>query len=382
MRFFISAGEPSGDLHGANLAHAIRTLDPSAHIYGLGGARMRSAGVELLYPLADRAVMGFINVVQCVPELCELLDRITGIWARRRPDAVVLIDYPGFHWHVAKRAKALDLKVVSFVPPQIWAWASHRVRRVRRYFDEVLCALPFEEKWFRDRGVANAHFVGHPYFDELATRKVDAAFVAAHRGSSPSLVALLPGSREREVRHNLPVLLDAARRIGQHRPESRFLVACFREDHRSIVESMLAGYPVRAQTFVGRTPEIIALADACIAVSGSVGLELLFHRVPTVVVYRTSNFYSLLTSVFKNVPFISLVNLLAERELYPEYLVTDDDGSALAKHIVHWLNDAAARNHVCRELATLCDRVAQSGACARAANRLVNGLMLPNRRAA
>src|SRR5262245_53480678 len=228
MRIFISAGEPSGDMHGGNLTRALRHLDPQCDIYGLGGPRMRAAGVDLLYPLAEHAIMGFIRVLGVVPALADVLDRVTAAWHRRRPDAVVLIDYPGFHWWVAARAKALEIPVISFVPPQIWGWASHRVKKMRRTFDQVLCALPFEEEWFRSRGLRTI-YVGHPYFDELASRTIDQSFVnylrqlpdfSARRAEGSEafglknqtpdgihVIGLLPGSRTHEVMHNLPLLL-------------------------------------------------------------------------------------------------------------------------------------------------------------------------------
>src|SRR5207237_1430684 len=128
----------------------------------------------------------------------------------RRPDAIVLIDYPGFHWHLAAKAKAMGIPVISFVPPQIWGWASHRVKRMRKNFDYVLCALPFEARWYHERGVINAHYIGHPYFDELSRQKLDHGFLENQRRDRRPIVALLPGSRGHEVKHNLPTLLNTA----------------------------------------------------------------------------------------------------------------------------------------------------------------------------
>src|SRR5438105_2819435 len=201
MHIFISAGEPSGDLHGASLARALRELHPEVTLAAFGGERMRAAGCDLLYPLADHAIMGLGGVVRALPAMVRLLKRMAADFDRRRPDAVVLIDYPGFHWHVAKRAKGLGVPVVSFVPPQIWAWLSHRVRKVRANFAEVLCSLPFEEGWYRQRGVA-ARYVGHPYFDELAAQRLDEGFLAEQRRRGGPVVAILPGSRQGEIDSN------------------------------------------------------------------------------------------------------------------------------------------------------------------------------------
>lgn len=366
MRIFISAGEPSGDLHGANLARSLRALDPGVACVGLGGGQMAAAGCELLYPLANDAIMGFIRVLGAVPRMAWLLNRTTDYLRERRPDAVVLIDYPGFHWHLARRAKELGIPVVSFVPPQIWAWASHRVNKVRKYFDHVLCSLPFEEAWYRERGVA-AEYVGHPFFDELPRQQLDRAFVHAHQARPGPVVALLPGSRRHEVRYNLETLVGTAQAVHAVRPDARFLFACFREDQRAEVLARLRSESLPAEAHVGRTPEIIHLARACVAVSGSVGLELLYRGTPSAIVYRTSAFYLLLCRFFKNSPYISLVNLLAGRELYPEFLISRDEAEGPAEHVLRWLNDPAAEAALRAELAALRDEVAAPGACARAA---------------
>lgn len=366
MHVFISAGEPSGDLHGANLAVALRAMDAAVRLSGLGGSRMRSAGVELLFPLAEHAILGFIAVLRVIPAMVDLLDRVTAHWHRQRPDAVVLIDYPGFHWWVAARAKEMGIPVVSFVPPQIWSWASHRVSRMRKNFDHVLCALPFEEKWFQDRGV-NARYIGHPYFDELNRRHIDGAFVAATRSRGGHVVALLPGSRTVEVRHNIATLAGTARHLLAQGCQARFLFPCVKQQHAEWVRNRLRGLDVPADVHVGRTPEIIASADACVAVSGSVSLELLFHTKPTVVIYRTTPFYRKLAGWCQNVPFICLVNLLAGRALYPEFLLDHDEFEATARPILRWLNDPVEYQRLVSELSALRTEVARPGACQEAA---------------
>jgi lipid-A-disaccharide synthase len=371
MRIFISAGEPSGDMHGDNLARALIAADPQCDPYGLGGPRMRAAGVDLLYPLAEHAVMGFIRVVQVVPALSDLLDRVTDAWHRRRPDAVVLIDYPGFHWWVAARAKAMEIPVISFVPPQIWAWASHRSKKMRATFDHILCALPFEEAWFRGRGIS-ASYIGHPYFDELQRQQLDAAFLSRQRLDGGPVVGILPGSRGHEVVHNLETMIRTARVIHHHRPDVRFLFACFSDKHRKVVANRLGCESLPAEVCVGKTPEIIELSEACVSVSGSVSLELLHRLKPTVVVYRTTAFYHRLTRIVKNVPYISLVNLLADREVFPEYFTSKDEGDGPAGHVLTWLGDMNARQKTMTALKELKSRVAQPGACASAASYLID----------
>ena len=369
MRIFISAGEPSGDMHGDNLARALSATNSPCDLYGLGGPRMRAAGVELLYPLGEHAVMGFIRVVQVVPALADLLDRVTDAWHKRRPDAVVLIDYPGFHWWVAARAKAMEIPVISFVPPQIWAWASHRARKMRATFDHVLCTLPFEETWFRSRGIS-ASYIGHPYFDELRQQQLDKDFISRQRTKGDAMVGLLPGSRGHEVTHNLESMIGTARMVHRQRPDVRFLFACFNDKHRKIVLDRLNREQLPAEVHVGKTPEIVELSEACVSVSGSVSLELLHRLTPTVVVYRVTPFFHVVTNTIKNVPYISLVNLLARREVFPEYLTTQNESDRPAGHVLNWLNNASAREETVAALQELKYRVGQPGACAAAANYL------------
>jgi lipid-A-disaccharide synthase len=373
MRIFISAGEPSGDLHGANLTRALQRADPPIACVGFGGDRMESAGCRLLYPLCGLAVMGLWRVLKNIATFRRLLDQATCYFREQRPDAVVLIDYPGFHWWLARAAHREGIPVVFFVPPQLWAWAGWRVRRMRASVDHVLCNLPFEEEWYRQRGVA-AHYVGHPYFDDLVAQQLDLAFVAQQQARPGPIIGLLPGSRTQEVERNLHMLAGAARRIHAARPDTRFLVACLKETHRDYVTEQLGGSGLPVEVCAGRTPEIIHLAHSCVAVSGSVGLELLYRGKPSVVIYNVNPILRFLCSHFMNSPYISLVNLLAGKELLPEYLTSRDESAAIADHIFHWLNDPQAYAGVCEELSALRRKVAVPGACDRAAACLLSKL--------
>jgi len=362
MRIFLCAGEPSGDLHGANLVRTLQQLHPGVECVGFGGERMEAAGCRLLYPLCRLAVMWFLRALANVPTFANLLSQADRYFRHQRPDAVVLIDYPGFNWWVARRAHFHGIPVFYFVPPQLWAWAGWRVRKMRRLVDHVLCNLPFEEGWYRARGV-QAHYVGHPYFDELPRQLLDREFMARRQDHSRPIIALLPGSRTQEVQRNLDMMLQAAARIHAARPDVRFLVACFKDAHRLAVAASLHGQSLPIEAFAGRTPEIISLAHACIAVSGSVGLELLYHNKPSVVVYRVSPMDLRLGRLFKTSPYISLVNLLAEKELFPEFLTDRSEAEAIAGKVLSWVNDPAAHGAMCNELAALRRRVAAPGAC-------------------
>ncbi len=371
MRIFVCAGEPSGDLHAGNLVRALRQQDPTIECLGYGGEHLARAGGRLLFPLCDLAVMWFGRVLAHAPTFLRLLYRADRYFCRERPDAVVLIDYPGFNWWLARRARAHGIPVFYFVPPQLWAWAGWRVRKMRRLVDHVLCTLPFEEPWYRQRGVA-AHYVGHPYFDELPRQQLEALFLAEHSQGGP-IIGVLPGSRTQEVSRNLPTLVRAAQHIHAARPDCRFLAACYRPAHGDMVQNYLAEQPpLPLEVCVGRTPEIIQLAHSCVAVSGSVGLELLYRGKPTVVVYRISRLDLRLARLFMTTRYISLVNLLAEREVFPEFLSGRCPAAEVAEQVVTWLNDQERYQQVCAELAALRQRVAEPGACQRTARFILD----------
>jgi lipid-A-disaccharide synthase len=366
MRLFISAGEPSGDLHGANLIGFLRKLAPGTGCHGFGGDRMRAAGCELIYPLCDLALVGVFKVLGSVPRFYRILNLADEHFRAHRPDAVVLIDYPGFHWWLARRAKAHGIPVLYFVPPQLWAWGGWRIRKMQRLVDHVLCTLPFEQPWYQSRGVA-AHYIGHPYFDELRQQSLDPDFVAEQRSRPNPIIALLPGSRSQELDHNLATLQRAAALIHARRPETRFLVACLRPEHKARVEREWQGCPLPVEVHAGRTPEVIHLAHSCLAVSGSVGLELLYRGKPSVVFYRQHWSGILLARLLMRCRYISLVNLLADRELYPEFLAARCVAEPMADHVLHWLNHPPAHEALCGALKALREKVAEPGACERAA---------------
>ena len=378
MRIFISAGEPSGDLHAANLIHSLRASFPDARFDGFGGEKMTAAGANLLYPLVNLAVMWFLNVFFNLVTFIRLIFMADRYFREERPDAVVLVDYPGLHWWIARRAKARGIPVFYFVPPQIWAWAGWRVSKVRKYIDQVLCSLPFEPAWYHARGVADAVYVGHPYFDELKDRPLNEAFLTEQSGLVGSLVAILPGSRTQEVIRNLPEMVRAATKLVQQRPGVRFAVACLHERHKSLAEAIIAqtmaceGAPPGPliEVHAGRTPELIRLARVAWAVSGSVGLELMVEALPTVVLYKIKRFDLWVARWFIKSKYISLVNLLADAEVFPEYLTWRDVSDELTQWALSWLDDSQARAQATASLVKVRDLVAQPGASDRAAQHI------------
>ncbi len=310
MKIFFSAGEPSGDLHGANLIRRLRAEHPQLEAVGYGGPEMAAAGCHLHTDLTALAVMWFLRVLLNIHKFLALGGRADRFFRHHRPDAVVLIDYPGFNWWIARRAKAHGIPVFYYAPPQIWAWASWRVKKMRRFVDHVLCSLPFEARWLAERG-CNATFVGHPFFDEVQRQRLDQAFLREYRDDSRPLVAILPGSRTQEVQHNLRHFLNAARQIRETVPDARFAIAAFKPHQAEMARRAVAASGLDVDVFVRRTPELIELADCCLAVSGSVSLELLYRTKPTAILYWISPLAYAVQKRFRRVKYITLVNLLS-----------------------------------------------------------------------
>jgi len=322
-----------------------------------------------------------------------LLREADDYFRREKPAAVVLIDYPGFNWLIAKRAKRRGIPVFYYSPPQIWAWGSWRAKKMRRFVDHVLCGLPFEQTWLRSRG-CNATFVGHPYFDELAQQSIDQPLVQKFRTPLGPLVAILPGSRDQEVKHNLPWFLKAAEIVQKKVPDTRFAIAAFKESQAVYARELLAETNLNAEAHVGRTGEIILAAECCMAVSGSVSLELLYHGKPTVILYWISRSAHWVQSWFRKVRYITLVNLLIrddifvdrhtlqtsdepERALFPEYLTWGDKSIPIANHITTWLTNGKERTACVDQLTALKQEVAHGGASRRAAEYMLDVLGVP-----
>jgi len=309
---------------------------------------------------------------------------------------VVLIDYPGFNWWIAKKAKARGIPVYYYGVPQMWAWAPWRVRKIRKYVDHVLCKLPFEKKWFEDRN-CQATYVGHPYFDQLETQTYDETFLSQAAQEleldNKKLVLLLPGSRDQEVDSNLPVLIEAADHIARQRPEAAFAIACYKEEHSETAKAMLQDRDdprANIELYCDRTPELMKSSTVCMACSGSVSLELLFHRKPTVIVYKLTWPFMVAQAILMRTQFMTLTNLMAADDIrkttwapsnaavddvvMPEYMTTVSPAKKMAANVVDWLSDPNAMSANVARLDELARQYAKPGATKRAAEYLLRTL--------
>lgn len=317
---FFSVGEPSGDQHAAHLIHELKQRRPDLTFTGFGGPEMREAGCDLHFQLTDMAVMGIAAVLPLLRKFFKLAAQAEEYFKTNRPDAVILVDFPGFNWAIAKRAKAAGIPVYYFSPPQVWAWASWRVERVRKYIDHVLCGLPFEPDWYASHGI-EVEYVGHPFFDEVAGKQLDENFCLDQHRDADRIVGILPGSRNSEVQRNFPDQLKLMQRLHAKHPDVKFLVASYKESQMKWCKTQYqkTNQHLPIEFHLNKTSEIIEISDCCAMVSGSVSLELLARTKPAIVQYNCDLLLWSIAHLFRNIDFISLPNLFENREIYPEF---------------------------------------------------------------
>lgn len=384
MHIFFSVGEPSGDQHASQLMQELRWRYPEAQFSGFGGPHMQQAGLECLYPLTELAVMGIGGVLPLLGKFYGLARKGAEYLKTHRPDAVVLVDYPGFNWWIAKAAKQQGIPVYYYCPPQLWAWGTWRIRKLRKYVDCVLSVLPFEAEWYRGRGI-NVEYVGHPFFDEVHAHRLDGTTCDRLTDSGAALVALLPGSRKQEVLRNFPVMLDVAKRLHAKHRGIRFPVACYRKWHYDQCQSMIVGEYAKLpiDLYVDRTPEVVENSQCALMVSGSVSLELLARRTPAVVMYRATQFMRFLANILIHVKYMSLPNLMLNRPLMPEFPFAgqlDKHAGLIAAALDEWLSNPEKLAAVRSEMDALASEVAVTGGVSRAADAIIRQLDLPESR--
>lgn len=366
-RLYLIAGEVSGDLHGSSLVRALNRRFSCIEMRGMGGDRMNAAGVELAQHIEGVSFMGFVEVVQNLPTIWRLFRKIERDLLEFKPDALLLIDYPGFNLRMARFARKHGIPVVYYIAPQVWAWNAGRAHKIKRLIDLLLVILPFEPDFFAGYGVA-AHFVGHPLLDVLPEPQDSVAPEALALKDERPLVLLLPGSRKQEVSRMLPVMLEVARR----RPELQFALALAPNLKAEALE--LENAPSNLKIVQGKTYDLLRVADFALVTSGTATLETALLNVPQIVCYRASRVsYEIARRVIR-VPYISLVNLILGREAVPELIQQEMNADRLAALLDEKLLDENQRKKTLADYDELRDRLKRRGASERAAELIAEFL--------
>ncbi len=381
MHIFFSVGEPSGDHHAAHLIDELTRRRPRLRISGFGGSAMEEAGCHILFPLTSMAVMGVLAVLPLIWKFYKLVKQAERYFKLHKPDVVVLVDFPGFNWWIARKAKAAGIPVIYYMPPQLWAWGSWRIRRVRKNVDLVLSGLTFETDWYAERGIP-VMYVGHPFFDEVADHRLDNAFCREWASDETRTVAILPGSRRQEVLRCWPLLLNIVQRLNSRFPNVNFIVANYKESQRQFC---VREYEKLQQTlplsfFVGKTSEIIEISDCSVMVSGSVSLEMLARRTPFIALYRSSWMTYFMGKMVIVCKYFSLPNLIAGRKIMPEYFSVGNPEPVVEQIVTdmsQWLGNPESLALATAELDELRDRIQITGATRRTADVILGWLEKP-----
>ena len=371
-KIMLSVGEASGDLHGASLAKALKILQPDISLLGMGGAGMRSAGVDIVYDIADLGVMGFVEVVRNLRKMFRLRDMLTEVMERERPDVLVVIDYPGFNMRLAAVAKRLGIPVVSYISPSVWAWGRGRAKGVAETVTKVAAIFSFEAEVYRQAG-ADVTFVGHPLLD-IVQPQMSKEEAVRYFDVNPEypVVLLLPGSRRHEIDRLLPSMLEAAVKISETIPGCQFFLPVASTISREIVQNMLQAYPVKVQLTDGYTYDLMNIADLALATSGTVTLEAALLQLPSVVIYKTAFLTYLIGKALVRIENISLPNIVAGRRVLPEFLQQAVTADNLVAAALPMLIDPAVREQNKTDLAEVRRRLGEPGAVNRVAQLVLD----------
>ncbi len=364
-RIFFVAGESSGDIHGANLIRALRERESGLRCEGLGGRHMAAAGMQLHYDLANRAIMGFTEVLKSLGLIRRLFRETLARLDEAPPDALVLIDYPGFNLRLAREAHKRNIPVIYYISPQVWAWKRGRIRTIAKVVRKMLVIMPFEAALYEDAGIPCA-YVGHPLLDHLPTVKV----LGSLRGKF--VIGILPGSRQQEIQRLLPIMLEVAQGIRLQYPEAVFAAPCVDEEREAQIRSIARDFPLH--TFTGNTYEVLDAAHFCLVASGTATVETALFGVPFVILYKVTPITYWIARAVVSIEHIGMVNILAGKRIVPEFVQHEATASRVLPAALELIGDTPARRQMIEELAAVREQLGGEGASMRAADEILNTL--------
>ena len=363
MKIFFSAGEASGDVHGANLAREIKKIAPSTEILGFGGNLMQNAGVNLVRNYKNYNVMGVVEVLKNLRRILQLLDDLTEIIRTEKPNLLVLIDYPDFNWRLAKKVKKFGVKILSYIPPSAWAWRKGRAKDCAAIADIFIAIFPFELPVYQAAG-AKIYFLGNPLVDSVKTSMTPAEIKNFFGiNDSERVILLLPGSRKQEIKLLLPEMLAATKLLADKNVKFFLPVA-------DNVENLINvdGYDVKLVNSAHRY-DLMSIADAAIATSGTVVLESALLNLPCVVLYKMAPLNFFIGKLLVNIKFFSLPNILANEKILTELLQNDVTPEKISVEVIKILENRA---QIVKKLQSACKKLGEPGAAARVAKKILD----------
>ncbi|MBU1853020.1 MAG: lipid-A-disaccharide synthase [Candidatus Omnitrophica bacterium] len=367
-RILIIAGEASGDLQAASLIKALKTINPHIEVFGIGGRKMKEAGARILYDIVELAVVGFIEVVKSLGVFRRIFKRLLMLLETKRPDAVILVDYPGFNLRFAKYAKEKNIPVIYYISPQVWAWGEKRVEEIKKYVDKMIVIFGFEETLYQKAGI-KANFVGHPLLDIVRSEwKKEETIKHLHLNHHSIRIALLPGSRKKEIERHLPIMLKSCELIQKKIPNAEFILSRRKELEGVIYNNIIASSKIKPHSMENRPYEIMEISDLVIISSGSATLETAIMQKPMVIIYKTSFITWLLAKNMIKIPDIGLVNIVAGKRIVPELIQFEANPINITRKSLEILNNKKMQLDMKNELRKVKEKLGEKGATERAAH--------------
>lgn len=366
MKYYLVAGEASGDLHGANLMKALKSEDPNAEFRYFGGDKMQAEGGKLVKHYADMAFMGFTEVLLNLRTIFKNLKTCKADILAYKPDALVLIDFPGFNLKIAEFAKEQGIKVCYYISPKVWAWNQKRVLKIKRIVDQLFCILPFEVDFYKEWGM-EVNYIGNPLLDEIAQFIPNPDFRTANQLSEKPIVALLPGSRKQEIERLLPDMLQMVDQFADY----QFVIAAAPTFAESYYQQFIGNK--KASLVFSQTYQLLHHAHAALVASGTATLETALFKVPQVVLYRGGAVSIAIARLLVKIRFISLVNLIMDREVVKELIQEDCNAKLIAQNLERLLA-GEGRAKMLADYEELATKMGTGGASQRTAKLIVQEL--------
>jgi lipid-A-disaccharide synthase len=363
----IVAGEASGDMHGAHLVREILKINPALNFYGIGGNKLKEEGVQLLASASDMAVVGLTEVISKLGKILKIMGIMKRSLDERRPDLVILIDYPDFNLPLAKAAQKRGIKVFYYISPQVWAWRKSRIGQIKKTVDKMAVILPFEVDTYGREGFA-VNYVGHPLLDmvKLNYSKQELRKKFGLAGDKIT-IAIMPGSRPSEVRKLMPELMRAAEILQKEIPAIQFVLPLADTLQKTEVVEFISGSRVKVKVVSGQTYDVVSCADLALVASGTATLETALLKVPMVIVYKLSLLSYAIGRLIVDVKNIGLVNIIAGKTIVPELIQKDASGKRIAEEALAILKNGEKRQEIIKELEAIRGRLGEPGAARRAA---------------
>ncbi|MEN9686030.1 MAG: hypothetical protein RLZZ28_1816 [Bacteroidota bacterium] len=366
MKYYIISGEASGDLHGSNLIRQLKALDKAAQVRCWGGDLMETAGGILVKHYRELAFMGFAEVIKNLPAILRNIRFCKEDIAAYQPDVLVLIDYPGFNLRIAEWARQKGYKIVYYISPQVWAWKASRVKKMKQCIDKMLCILPFEKDYYRDQWNWEVAYVGHPLVEVIEEKRTAFSDGDAGANENSRLISLLPGSRKQEISKKLPIMLEVAKSF----PDYQFVVAKAPGLTDDFYRPFLAAYQ-NVSAVQNQTYDLLLKAKAALVTSGTATLETALFGVPEIVCYKGSPISYQIAKRLIKIKFISLVNLIMNREVVKELIQDELTTANLTKELSLLLNDAARKTALKKDYADLKSILSAGGHASKKAAKIV-----------